>query len=221
MMRNHLNTMLQVGDVARAALAVNRPGIVRNYDPASYSVKVELPDDGTLTNWVPLKALAVGDGFGILAAPNIGDMVDVHFLGGSIECATVGLRFFGDGAAPPAIAAGEFLIRHQSGSSLHFRDDGQVDLITAGALNVAVEGDAVIAVDGTISSEATQWNHAGPVKITGPLEVDGDVTATGDITDLSGANTNTIGNLRTTYNTHTHPENGDGGGTTSVPNQQI
>ncbi len=82
------------------------------------------------------------------------------------------------------------------------------------------------------------------VTITTPLlDVSRDVTVGGDVTvtgDVAGANvaavtamtaatvsastsiadpTGTMDGMRDTYNTHTHPENGTGGGTTSQPNQ--
>lgn len=46
-----------------------------------------------------------------------------------------------------------------------------------------------------------------------------ELTVSGDITDQSDINDNTIGNLRTTYNGHTHT--GDNGGTTSAPHQTL
>lgn len=47
-----------------------------------------------------------------------------------------------------------------------------------------------------------------------------------DTPELHGTNEvsdgkSTISKLRSTYNDHTHPENGDGGGTTSKPNQSM
>lgn len=56
------------------------------------------------------------------------------------------------------------------------------------------------------------------VTLTTPLlDVSGDIVAGGDISDAGG--TKSMAGMRYTYDNHTHPENGDGGGTTSVPNQ--
>lgn len=45
----------------------------------------------------------------------------------------------------------------------------------------------------------------------------GSITATGTITDHVGS----MDQMRSTYNSHTHPENGTGGGTTSVTTQPM
>ncbi|HBP8874070.1 TPA: phage baseplate assembly protein [Escherichia coli] len=48
-----------------------------------------------------------------------------------------------------------------------------------------------------------------------------DIEATGQIKDMCDSSGKTMSAMRATYNTHTHPENGDGGGTTSKPNQPM
>jgi phage baseplate assembly protein V len=57
----------------------------------------------------------------------------------------------------------------------------------------------------------------GKVKVSGNIEVGGDVDSAGNVKDSDG----TMAEMRGTYNTHTHPENGTGGGTTSAPNQPM
>lgn len=213
-MRAFLNASRQAADAARGQIALPRQAVVRNYDPATYAVKVEFVEDGTLSQWIPLQAIAVGDGFGILAAPNVGDVVDVHFTDGTIDCATVGLRFFGDGAAPPQVAAGEYLIKHRSGALLRFAADGSVQIVTSGDLAVQVGGDASFKVAGAISSEATAWNHKGAMNVIG------NIAATGSIVDRSLTNTKSVGDLRDAYDIHTHTH-GDAAGTTSTPTPTV
>lgn len=48
-----------------------------------------------------------------------------------------------------------------------------------------------------------------------------DIEATGQIKDLCDSTGKTMSAMRTTYNGHTHKENGDGGGTTSKPDQPM
>lgn len=48
-----------------------------------------------------------------------------------------------------------------------------------------------------------------------------DIEATGQIKDLCDSSGKTMSAMRATYNLHTHPENGDGGGTTNKPNQPM
>jgi len=58
---------------------------------------------------------------------------------------------------------------------------------------------------------AGEGNFAGDLKATGNME------AGGNVKDLNG----TMQEMRDTYNSHTHPENGAGGGTTSAPNEPM
>lgn len=48
-------------------------------------------------------------------------------------------------------------------------------------------------------------------------QVTGNIVVSGDVSDANGS----MAEMRTTYNGHTHPENGTGGGTTSAPNQPM
>lgn len=57
----------------------------------------------------------------------------------------------------------------------------------------------------------------GNTKMSGTLDVTKDIKGAAQISDEIG----TMGSMRSTYNAHTHPENGDGGGTTSAPNQPM
>ena len=206
-----------------------RVGTVSNYDPGSHSVKVMLQPENILTGWIPLRVLATGNGFGVYCAPNLGDTVEVLFQEDSLEAPSAGLRFHDDAMVPPIVGAGEILIRHQSGSLLKFQANGDVELATArdlratvgGSLTAQVAGNATFAVTGSVTSSAAAWNHTGAMNLLGNLAVTGNIGATGNIVDLSGSNSKTMANMRTVYNTHTHPETGTGGGTTNPPNQPI
>lgn len=57
----------------------------------------------------------------------------------------------------------------------------------------------------------------GGIPEAGKAKISGDIEAGGDVKDATG----TMEEMRTTYNGHTHPENGPGGGTTSPPNQAM
>lgn len=130
-------------------------GIIDSYDPNTHAVKVrrqpEDPDNpaASLSNWMPLPTMAVGAGFGMQAAPNIGDMVVVgHIYGEANEQIVLGY-FFNDAESPPGAKAGEFYYIHQSGSFIKFTNEGKVSLngnveidLTAPAINITVTGDA-------------------------------------------------------------------------------
>lgn len=233
-MRAIANAMRQIGQQQQSARAGTRVGVITNYDPATYSVKVRIQPDDILSGWIPLKAVAVGDGFGIYAAPRPGDVVELHFQEDAIDCASAGLRFFGDGALPVKVPAGEYWIVHRSGSTLKFHDSGDVELVAAGSLsaavtgsvtatvagslNATVSGDATFAIAGSLTSSAAAWTHTGAMNLIGLLSVTGAIRASTSITDTYPTNTKTMGDMRTVFNTHTHAENGT---TTSTPTPTI
>lgn len=75
-----------------------------------------------------------------------------------------------------------------------------------------------------ISTQKLTVNATSSVDITTPsLNVTGVVTVTGDISSQAQISDSigTMSSMRTIYNSHQHPENGDGGGTTSPPNQHM
>ena len=84
----------------------------------------------------------------------------MQFLGGDIENGYICARLFSDQARPTGAQSGEFFLTHASGSKLQFHNDGTVTLISAG----------------TLSSQAPQWNHKGPVQIDGALLVTQTIT---------------------------------------------
>lgn len=75
-----------------------------------------------------------------------------------------------------------------------------------------------------ISTQTLNINASSGVNVTTPtFHVSGVATVSGNIS--SGAmisdSVGTMASMRQVFNTHTHPENGDGGGTTSPPNQSM
>lgn len=57
--------------------------------------------------------------------------------------------------------------------------------------------------------------NAGKARFEMPIE------STGDIRDNCDSSGKTMAEMRTTYNGHTHKENGDGGGITDKPGQPM
>jgi phage baseplate assembly protein V len=211
------NMMRREAARAMTQLSLTRIGVVSNYDPATYSAKVRIQPEDVETGWLPVASLWVGNGWGLFAPPKVGDVVEVRFQEGGKEAGIVGLRHYGDALRPLAVPSGEFWLQHASGSFLKFRNDGSVELHTAGDLNATVAGQANLTVTGNVVASASQFNLTGDVNITGDVTVDGEIFATGDITDLNGTD-GTVGHIRDVYNTHTHPTPS---GTSGVPNEQL
>lgn len=160
------NQMAMAAQLAQGARAESRAGEVKSYDPGTASARVRLlpidPDnpDRSLTGWLPVTSPWVGNGWGMDAPVSPGDQVEVQFFGGEIDNGYICARLFSDDQRPTGAQSGEFFLTHASGSKLQFHNDGTVTLISAG----------------TLTSQAPQWNHSGPVKITGKLLVTDTIT---------------------------------------------
>jgi Type VI secretion system/phage-baseplate injector OB domain len=126
-LQNHMRLEAQR---ATADISLPRAGIIRNYDPAHYSARVELQPEGTLTGYLPIASPWVGPQFGFYAGPNIGDVVDVIFQQGGNGAGVIIGRQFNANAQPLAVPSGECWMVHKSGSMIKFTTAGDV-IITA------------------------------------------------------------------------------------------
>ena len=138
------NQMNQAAEQSHGAVAKTRVGIVDGYDPATYSVKVRLQPDDTMTAWLPILSPWVGNEWGMFCPPAIGDSVQVDFLDGDIDAGISGMRFFNDEDRPLPCPVGEFWIVHKSGSMLKFLTNGDVQLIAAANLAITAGADITI-----------------------------------------------------------------------------
>ena len=206
------NAMRGHAEAAAGRLAKPRMATVSSYNPSTHSVKVTFQGVGDSdvieTGWLPLGAVGVGNGFGVLTAPNIGDMVMIGFTDGSNAAPKVIGRFFSNVNVPPSVPAGETWVVHKSGASMKFTTDGKVT-ITDKAGSVVV-----MNADGT----GTMTFSAG-LTINGNTQVNGTLKASGDITDNSGSNGRTMAGMRSIYNSHTHGGVQGGSSNTATPNQ--
>jgi uncharacterized protein involved in type VI secretion and phage assembly len=135
-----------------------RKGTITSYD-GRCSVKVTIQPDGFETGWIQLDALGVGNGWGVVSAPQLGDEVSVSFDGGDLNLGSVTARHFNDVAVPMAVPSGETWIVHQSGSLLKFHNDGTVEIKAA----------AGMAYTATVH------------QFHGPITTDNTITAAGDV----------------------------------------
>ena len=98
-------------------------GTVTAYDPKTYSVKMQVQPGGQITGWIALQAHHIGNGFGVLMGPNIGDQMSAGFHGGDLESGNVEGRHFDDKHKPPEVQSGEILLKHESGNYLLYKKD--------------------------------------------------------------------------------------------------
>jgi uncharacterized protein involved in type VI secretion and phage assembly len=206
------NAMRAHAEAAAARIPKPRMATVSSYNPSTHAVKVTFQgvgdSDVTETGWLPLSAVGVGNGFGVLTAPNIGDMVMIGFTDGSNAAPKVIGRFFSNVNVPPSVPAGETWIVHKSGSSMKFTTDGKVTVTDKAGSTLVMKADG----SGSLTFSAG-------LTINANTQVNGTLKASGDITDNSGSNSRTMAGMRTIYNTHTHNGVQSGSSATAVPNQ--
>lgn len=156
-------SMRRHGQASSLAQAAPRTCLISSYDPNTHAVKVLIQPENVESNWMQLGALGVGNGWGVLVGPQIGDQVQVSFSEGDFSTGVVVARVFSVQAAPPVVKSGEIAIQHSSGSLLKFNADGTVNLTS----------------QGTLTTSAPQWNHNGPVSINGNVATTGTLTNNG------------------------------------------
>lgn len=188
-----------------AQFTTTKYGQVSAYNPNDYTVKVMLMPTMEETGFVPLSAPWVGNNFGAVFGPAIGDSVRLDFVDGRIEACLVGGRFFNDSARPPVVQSGQAAIVDSQGSYIKLNNDGTVTVnaattMTLTAINVNVDASTQCAINspniilnGPI--EQGQGSNAGNASMGGTLTVGQDVK---------------LGN-GTTLGTHYHSDSGGSG----------
>lgn len=135
MMQKMLNIMKMQSFATQGTFSHTRVGTISAYDPSNHAVKVIYQPDENESGWLPMTSQWVGNGWGMVAAPSLGDMVHIHFMDGNFETGMVGGRAYNDQDRPPSAPSGEFWLVHQSGSLLKFLNDGTVSM-QASTLNL-------------------------------------------------------------------------------------
>ncbi|WP_175104390.1 phage baseplate assembly protein V [Pararobbsia alpina] len=191
---------------------------VSSYDASTHSVKVTLEptdpgEENTESNWMPMGAIGIGNGWGVAVGPQIGDQVLVIYEHGDFSSGTIVARIFSVAQQAIPVPSGEIWALHSTGSFVKLVTSGDVDVNTAGNLNAIVAGDMTASVTGNASTTAANAS----------------VTATGTATVTApsislGATGQTLLQFVTSafvalFNGHTHPD--PQGGNSLPPTQQM
>lgn len=203
------NVIRAHSQMAQGEKTGNRVGEITAYDPNKYAVKVKMwPDTQESLGWIPLASPWIGNGWGLVAGPSIGDQVKIAFDREDQDAGVVVGRMFNDVDQPPAVPSGEFWIVHKSGSLVKFHNDGTVEIVAAS----------------TMKYTAAQHHFVGPVLMDNTLTGNGGIAISGD--NGTGNASTITGNLNTTGtitnnghhidSTHQHINSG-GSGLGGVP----
>jgi phage gp45-like len=195
--------------------AFTKYGQISAYNPNDYTVKVLiLPNLTDETGFIPLAAPWVGNNFGAVFGPGIGDSVRLDFMDGRVEATVVGGRFFNNSARPPVVQSGQAAIVDSKGSYVKLNNDGTLTIgapvgITSTTPLLKQVGN--FEVDGTMLVTETITGQGG-------ITISGD-NGTGNASTVTG-NFNTTGTITNNGHdigsTHKHLNSG-GSGLGGVP----
>lgn len=140
-----------------------RVAVVASVDPDTHRARVLLQPGNVLSGWLPVAALQVGAGRGVVALPSPGDQVTVLPHEGDAQHGVVVPGLFSTKSAPPK--------SHATGKP-----------IQPGEFGVVCDGAEMHLTGGRIHMKATEVVIAGDASVSGNLRVGGDVHADGDAT---------------------------------------
>jgi phage baseplate assembly protein V len=156
-----------------------RYGLVTDYDPKQHAARVQIQPENVATNWIPVHSPWIGNGWGDIAALNVGDQVQLGFAEYDANQPLVIGRLFDSRNPPPSgVQQGERWIVHQSGSRLQLLSGGKV-VLAANNAELDCNGQNVVI---TATDKVTI--KAPNVEITGNLQVDQNLTVNGTTTTV-------------------------------------
>ncbi|KAA0122069.1 hypothetical protein CIW48_20215 [Methylobacterium sp. P1-11] len=213
-------------EVERVAFTRKHPrnATVTSVDPDTYSAKVRFephdPDDpdNSTSGWLPIQCVATGQGHGIFSLPNVGDPVEVAFVGGDHMSGRIQQRHVSEQTQPPAgMQPGEHWIVHGNGAVMAFKKDGTVMMGGAGTVPNRGGKDPATGKDSTAQTQQPQGKQALTLSPDGSLSIthkDGatiKMDASGNVTVSSNGKSLTVdaGDGDLTYKAKTHSFDGD------------
>lgn len=161
--------------------------------------------DEPVISRVEIPILWGGPERGIVCPPTVGTLCDITYYDGDPNYPRISNFRWAKNKAPNCELGG-FIIQQTPEIYIRITPDGKLEIKSATS-----------SMDmGTLDITA-DVNISGALHVTGNIATDANITAVGNISDASGAKS--MSGMRQAYNSHTHQENGQGGGTTNQPSQ--
>ncbi|WP_211222733.1 phage baseplate assembly protein V [Paludibacterium yongneupense] len=208
-----MNAMRLHASQAQAGFSGTRVGLIADYDPIAYSIKVALQPTMEETGWIPLATPWAGNGWGLALGPMIGAEVEINFDSGRIDAGMAGGQYFNDEDICPGPPSGEAWLVHQTGSYIKLTNDGKANINGAAEVDVAGPTINITATgNANVSAQTVAVSAQGAASITAPSI---SIGASGQsllsfVTSL----------FQALFNGHTHLSNG-AGQQTNAPAQQM
>lgn len=224
------NAVRQQAQMSANGMAWPRLATISSYDASNHAVKVTIqPVDPAVgpvdSNWMPLGAIGIGNGWGVAVGPQIGDQVMVVYEGGDFSSGVIVARIFSVAQQAPAVPSGEIWAVHQQGAFLKLTNDGKLTARDKAGSTVVMNGNgtgtatfsggltvnANTTINGTLLVTQTMTGQGG-------ITISGD-NGTGNASSVTG-NFNTTGTIKNNGHdigsTHQHINSG-GAGLGGVP----
>jgi phage baseplate assembly protein gpV len=209
------NAIRQQARMSQNEFSLPQFATISSYDQSNHAVKVILqpvdPEVGEEeSNWMPLGAIGIGNGWGVAVGPQIGDQVLVIYEGGDFSSGTIVARVFSVAQQAISVPPGEIWAAHQSGSFIKLVTSGDIDVSTAGNLNATVAGNMTSTVTGNANVTAT---GSATIKAASAVLQ----AASIKLQNSGSALLNLLNSAFSTWaQNHVH-SNGNGGANTGVP----
>lgn len=118
-------------------------GIVTAINSSNYRAKVYIPLLDEETDFIRVSSFYVGQGWGLVSLPHIGQEVVVCFLNGDLNDGIITGFSYSEGSdAPPE--SSELRLQHESGSFLLFNKSGDVEFHASGNMTIKADGNLVL-----------------------------------------------------------------------------
>ncbi len=105
-----------------------RFGVIDGVDPANHTARVRFQPEDTLSGWLPVMALSVGNGWGLHALPAVGAQVVVGFQEGGAEAGFIMGGFYSQQQRPPGTPAGSIWLTSEAGARVKINQDGTLEM---------------------------------------------------------------------------------------------
>jgi len=202
------------GDLQRRLANIVRRGVIHSIQTGNVpKCRVDLGE--IVTAWLPLCQNFAGKNRADFNPYAVGDAVTVLSEAGELNNGRV-FPGWNTGAMPvPEASDSEHVTRYGDGTEVRYDQLSHALTITLaqnGTYTIKgegrLEGNVVITKSLTVEEDT---------EVRGKIEADGDVSSGAEVSDSKGR----MSSVREIFNTHEHNENGDGGGVTDAPNQQM
>ena len=134
-----------------------KPATITSYDPSTYSIKATIQPDGHETGWFPHSTTHIGNNFGVVAGPSIGDQIMIGFLDGDPEQPVNLGRSHSDKERPPVAQSGEVVVQTKQ-TIIKMDKDGNLAISAPTGISMTVPN---MTIAGNLAITGGSLTHNG------------------------------------------------------------